>query len=94
MSITVNWMAQTHFYSHRPVVLCPEENRTYALNIHGRIVYLTQNEHRLVNWSFDAFFCFFVVTFTMLAIQKELQFRGRIPQTGKTDTAGGHTADV
>ena len=69
ISIAVCWGASTYFYSNRPLVSCPEEYRTYALNIHGLIVYLTRGEHRLIDWSFDAFFCFFFVALILSAIE-------------------------
>jgi hypothetical protein len=76
MSVTVCCGAWTYFYSNRPVVPCPEENRTYALNIHGLILYLTQGEHRLIDWSFDASCCFVLVAVILSAIEGG-NFRGR-----------------
>jgi len=77
ISLLICWAASTYFYSHRPVAPCAEENRTYALNIHGLTVYLTREEHRLIDWTFVATFCFYAVTVILLAIENEMEFRRR-----------------
>jgi hypothetical protein len=69
-SFVVCLEASTYFYANRPAVPCPEENRTYALSNHGFIVYLTREEHRLVDWSFNASLCLFFVGLALLAIEE------------------------
>ncbi len=68
-SIMVCWGASTHFYYNRPLFASPEVNRTYALNIHGREVYVTRGEQRLIDWSFNAGFWSILIGLGLLAIE-------------------------
>jgi hypothetical protein len=71
ISIVLCCGASAYFCSNRPLTPCPEQYRTYALDNHGVIVYLTRVEHRLIDWSFDASFCFFLIAFILFAIEKK-----------------------
>lgn len=50
-----------HYIQTRPSVPQPEYGRTYALNVHGTVVYLTQDEEVQLNWLFRGMMVLIVV---------------------------------
>jgi hypothetical protein len=51
-----------HYIETRPNVPQPQQGRTYPLNVHGTVVYLTQHEDAQLNWLFRGMMVLLVVT--------------------------------
>ena len=72
ISITAAFILIPYFLHNRPVDPQPELHRTWPLNEHGRIVYLTQSEKLLIDFLFFTFL-------TTLLVLGGLAFKGALP---------------